>query len=343
MTKKKDLCAFAQKMEESHRKRGNEMKRFILLAMMLLLALPCAAEEFYTEMPALLSFTQEMHTETAAKDIFIRRTYPDTANDRVDAEMRALIDDMAERNRPLLPLDRVTIPSYLDVGASISRSGESLLSFLTIAEVSREKEQLSVDFDARVYDTATGVRVKLGDLFADEAVYAVLGEALQKTLTDAFPSITADAAAIDALCAPEAIAKMPFTLGAARLTLTVRADAVYPGKNTLLHANVGYSALRAYMSEYGLKQTDNSRFQMLALTFDDGPARGVTRAVLDALRDYGANATFFVVGERFGNNHDMLCREQDANHSRATPTRTSIRMSSPRARLSATGSALPRS
>ena len=291
------------------------MKRLMLLALMMLLALPCAAEEFYTEMPALLSFTQEMHSETVAQDIFIRRTYPDTENDRIDEEMRALIDDMAEKSRPVLPLERVTIPSYLDVGANISRSGKSLLSFLTVAEVSREKKQLSVDFDARVYDTATGERVQLSDLFEGDAAYAVLGDALRNTLENAFPAIEADKAVIDALCAPEAIAKTPFTLGAARLTLIVRADAVYPGKNTLLHANVGYSALRGYMNEYGLKQTDNSRFQMLALTFDDGPARGVTRAVLDALRDYGASATFFVVGERFGNNHDMLCREQDANHS----------------------------
>lgn len=291
------------------------MKRMFILLLMLLLALPCAAEEFHTQMPQLLRFSQETVTETVAGDIDIQLTYPDTSSDRVDDEMRALIDEMAERNRDRLPTDRVTTPSVLNVGAVISRSGESLLSFLTLAEVSREKEQLSVDFDARVYDTATGERVALSDLFEGNAVYALLSERLKATLLAAFPGHEMDMAAVDALCDEAAIREMPFTLGAARLTLSCRADAVYPGKNTLLHANVGYGALRAYMTQYGRRQTDNSRFQMVALTYDDGPARGSTRAVLDALRAHGAQATFFVVGERFKNNHDMLARQQDGNYS----------------------------
>jgi peptidoglycan-N-acetylglucosamine deacetylase len=36
----------------------------------------------------------------------------------------------------------------------------------------------------------------------------------------------------------------------------------------------------------------------VTLTFDNGPTRGVTDAVLDTLRHFGVTATFFVVGDR---------------------------------------------
>lgn len=291
------------------------MKKILMTLLMLLLALPCAAEAFYGEMPALLRFSQETVIENVAKDIEIRRTYPKTASGAVDEEMRALIDGMAGRNKDKLPLERAAAASCLDVGANVSRSGESLLSFLALAEVSREKEQLSVDFEARVYDTATGERVTLDELLSGEAAYTLLAEEARAAVEGAFPGLEPDAAAMDALLSEAAIRGAAFTLGAARLTLSFRADAFYPGKNTLLHVNVGYSRLREHMTDYGLRQTDNSRFQMLALTYDDGPNRGATRKVLDALRTYGAQATFFVVGDRFKNNHDMLAREQDGNFS----------------------------
>ena len=40
----------------------------------------------------------------------------------------------------------------------------------------------------------------------------------------------------------------------------------------------------------------------VALTFDDGPRRGTTTRLLDGLRERGANATFFLVGERLAGN-----------------------------------------
>ena len=67
----------------------------LLLALLFSLhAASCAADEtdFYTEMPPLLRFTQQTQRETVTEDIHILRIYPDTANDRIDEEMRALID-----------------------------------------------------------------------------------------------------------------------------------------------------------------------------------------------------------------------------------------------------------
>lgn len=47
---------------------------------------------------------------------------------------------------------------------------------------------------------------------------------------------------------------------------------------------------------------------MVALTFDDGPTRKYTGAILDALKENNASATFFVLGDRANNAPDLLQR-----------------------------------
>ena len=71
----------------------------VLLACMLWLipALSGAEEGFRTQMPELLRFTQTMVSEEVGRDVFDQRMYPDTVNDGIDAQLRALIDDMAAR------------------------------------------------------------------------------------------------------------------------------------------------------------------------------------------------------------------------------------------------------
>ena len=50
-------------------------------------------------------------SQEASKDISIKCVYPDTANDTVDEDMRALIDRLAAQGEAQLPPDRVTVPS----------------------------------------------------------------------------------------------------------------------------------------------------------------------------------------------------------------------------------------
>lgn len=288
--------------------------RWIAALLALLPVWAAAQEEFVTEFPPALRFTQQTQIREAAKDIYIKCVYPDTANDAVDEDMRALIDHLAAQNEAHLPLDRVTVPSYLDVGAVVSRSGESVLSFLAIAEISREKQQLSVAYETRVYDMEDGRRLSLSDFIREDAYAYIAGE-IRSQLTAAFPGVEPDAEALEALLSEESIRSAPFTLGAARMTLTYRADLLYPGKASLLHVHLYYAQLRDRLTDYGLRQTDNSRYRMVALTYDDGGARGTTRKVLDHLRSYGAQATFFVVGEHCPNNRDILLRQQDSKHS----------------------------
>lgn len=288
--------------------------RWIAVLLVLLPVWAAAQEEFVTEFPPALRFTQQAQIQEASKDISIKCVYPDTANDTVDEDMRALIDRLAAQGEAQLPPDRVTVPSWLDVGAVVSRSGESVLSFLAIAEISREKQQLSVAYETRVYDMEDGKRLSLSDFIREDAYAYIAGE-IRSQLTAAFPGVEPDAEALEALLSEESIRSAPFTLGAARMTLTYRADLLYPGKASLLHVHLYYAQLRDRMTDYGLRQTDNSRYRMVALTYDDGGARSTTRKVLDHLRSYGAQATFFVVGEQCPNNRDILLRQQDSKHS----------------------------
>ena len=54
---------------------------------------------------------------------------------------------------------------------------------------------------------------------------------------------------------------------------------------------------------------------VVALTFDDGPSRQSTPAVLDALRLFGVRATFFVLGEAVEQSPDLLRRIVAEGHT----------------------------
>lgn len=296
----------------------------LLIALLLLFPLCASAEAgFYTEMPEYLRMTQKTSIERVKKNIYIRRTYPATANEAVNSEMAALIDGMLERSRENFSLERTDMTSTLDVGAVVTRTGTSFMSFLTIAEATRDYAQHSVDFDARVYDIRTGERILLTDVFPEGSeAWDILAMAVRAQLSAAFPGTEPDQDALSALCTREALESAAFTMGAARMTLTYRADAVYPGKHTLLHVNVYYRDIRHLMNPIAYAQTDNSRFRMVALTYDDGPVRDNTRKVMDELRKGGAAATFFLIGKRIPRHMDLLARQQDSNYSIQSHTYT---------------------
>lgn len=290
----------------------------LLLLLMLLCGAACAEEAFYTRMPEALTAVQTTRSETVGGTLTVKRTCPRTSCAQVDTEIAALVEEMVQA---ALPAAQASGAELLDVGAVITRSGTSFMSFLTIAETTGGRELLSASYDARVYDMATGERVTMADvLAADGSGYDLLAQAVREQLGAAFPAETADEAALGALCTRAALESAPFTLGAASMTLTYRADAVYPGHGTLLHVTVPYAQLRPEMTARGQAQTDNSRFRMAALTYDDGCAQKNTLYLLDQLRRYGAQATFFILGERIAGNHNVLSRQQNAGYSIQTHT-----------------------
>ena len=58
----------------------------------------------------------------------------------------------------------------------------------------------------------------------------------------------------------------------------------------------------------------------IALTFDDGPYPATTEPILDLLKEYGAKATFFVLGNRVERYPETVKREVEEGHEVANHT-----------------------
>ena len=54
--------------------------------------------------------------------------------------------------------------------------------------------------------------------------------------------------------------------------------------------------------------------KLLALTFDDGPRRSTTSALLDGLARRGVHATFFLVGSNLDGNEELILRMEAEGH-----------------------------
>ena len=59
---------------------------------------------------------------------------------------------------------------------------------------------------------------------------------------------------------------------------------------------------------------DEEPRKYVALTFDDGPKRPTTEKLLDGLRERGASATFFLIGEQIEENRDLVLRMAREGH-----------------------------
>jgi peptidoglycan/xylan/chitin deacetylase (PgdA/CDA1 family) len=58
----------------------------------------------------------------------------------------------------------------------------------------------------------------------------------------------------------------------------------------------------------------NTTAKLVALTFDDGPATGVTAKILDVLKERNVKATFFVLGRQVERNQSLAVREVAEGH-----------------------------
>ncbi|MGI6664817.1 MAG: polysaccharide deacetylase family protein [Christensenellaceae bacterium] len=81
-----------------------------------------------------------------------------------------------------------------------------------------------------------------------------------------------------------------------------------------------FAALIGKMTGAGAIRVLDPEKPMVALTFDDGPANGITPRILAALEKYDARATFFVVGTRLDGHADILKQTADAGHELACHT-----------------------
>lgn len=66
--------------------------------------------------------------------------------------------------------------------------------------------------------------------------------------------------------------------------------------------------------------------KLIALTFDDGPRRATTTALLDGLAQRGVPATFFLIGEQVPGNEDLLRRMDAEGHQIGIHSYTHVRL-----------------
>ena len=71
-----------------------------------------------------------------------------------------------------------------------------------------------------------------------------------------------------------------------------------------------------------------TRENTMYLTFDDGPSPQTTAALLDGLKERGAHATFFLIGEQIAGNEDLVRRMKDEGHQVGGHSYTHIRLDS---------------
>lgn len=69
-----------------------------------------------------------------------------------------------------------------------------------------------------------------------------------------------------------------------------------------------------------------AEMKYIALTFDDGPRRGTTERLLDGLRERGASATFFLVGEEIAGSEDLVRRMAAEGHQVGNHTWSHVRL-----------------
>ena len=297
------------------------MKRFFVCLLTLALLLPgMGRAEKASSFPAFFQVKYQVKERKFNSDrCFVSKEYVTTALSQVDEEINALVDGFDNALAGQMTPDKGKNPkrnSRLDIHVVNTRSGESALSFLVLARETYQRKQKQSPIAGRVYDMATGQKITLNDLFPEDSeAWTVLSDAVREQLNAYFPAQDADPEALSALCSQEALLETPFMLGPVCLSLHYEAKALYPKQGSLMRVTVPYSALKGMMTEYGQKQTDNSNYKVVALTFDDGPAHTTTATLLNNLRHNGAQATFFIVGDRIEEHAYIVLRENDENHS----------------------------
>ena len=297
------------------------MKRLWALWLAVLLCLPASAlGEKAGSFPAVMKVEYRVEErEINGGGSFVSKEYIKTAQPAVDEQINGMVDFFDQEMSPHLTPDagrNAKRNSRLDIHVVNTRSGQSTVSFLVLARESYYRKQKRSPMAAYVYDMADGRRITLDDLFDETSeAWDVIAETVQEELSAYFPKQQADQSTLSALCTRDALRNTPFMLGPVSLSLHYEASILYPDQPSLMRVTVPYNALRGMMTEYGERQTDNSMYRMAALTFDDGPAYSTTATLLNHLRHAGAQATFFLVGDRIAEYADIVLRENDENHS----------------------------
>ena len=296
------------------------MKRIAALLLCLLMLLPALAQaEKYESAPEIFDIKyQAMERKEDDNRYFISKEYLITTNESVNAELKAVADGFDEQLFPTMqpdPSKNAKRNSRLDIETLHYITGESCLSTMVLARISFDRAQVRSPFVTNTYDLSTGEKILLTDLFsADSPAWELMAQRVESHVNSLFELDDRQPEAAAALCTREALENAAFTLSGYELTLHYEASQVYPGRAGLMHVRFFYDEMRPYMTELGLRHTDNSRWKMVAFTCDDGPRYGESQNTLINFRRGGARATYFNAGKNAADSPDIVMRTFDQNH-----------------------------
>ncbi len=299
-----------------------DIRRLLACLLCLLLTLPALAEEKKESIgyQAAHRFTLQLTETKRYNGSQVHLWQISTSQKAVDTALNTLAKSWADEAAPTLKAPVGDSNSRVEVAIRPSRTGLSWMSFLVLGRTVYHEKTETVRFETATYDMETGEELTLADLFpADSEAWPMLEQAVRDGVNAYYPEETANAVALDAACAREAIEQMDFTLHGGSLVLHLHAQEFYPDHPQLIEVTLYYPDIRPLMTEEAARQTNNGEYyHTIALTYDDGPNGWTTRKMLDTLLAAGERATFFLVGERMAQQSYFVQREHDEGHTVAS-------------------------
>lgn len=308
------------------------MKRLMCLALCLALCLglrlPTASAALSVASPECeLTPLRECHrvecwaeTEVLNSDAKIIQWKIRTAQESVNQELNGIVRDYVESLSPRLPAPKAGESCTLTVSIRYSRTGLNWMSFLVQARLVYREQPLTVRFTTRTYDMATGERIMLTDIFPkDSEAWTILAEEFEKRVNTYYPGEDPKEKKLKSYMTQAALEQADFTLHGMSLVLHHSCNMLYTQHVQMIETPVYYPQIRPYMTQQAWRETNNEAYyQMVALTFDDGPNGWVTNNILDQLIRNGVRAGFFLVGSHIAAQPNIVLREHDEGHTVGT-------------------------
>lgn len=129
----------------------------------------------------------------------------------------------------------------------------------------------------------------MGVLLVVLCAFGIVSSAVRRSSSSTKPAVKETTSAVESSSAAETAAE---TTAPASTTAAATTEASSQKANASAHTTYAQDGAPA-----------------VALTFDDGPSSSVTPKILDVLEQYGAHATFFVLGQNAEAEADLLKRE----------------------------------
>lgn len=246
------------------------------------------------------TYERELENQEGFKEL---RFYPVTVSEKINKILAQKIDEMAENARQSVPKGDKSKRKVFETSPYMRRTGESLMSFLLASEVFSNGKTHHFDYFCRNYDLLFEKEIALSDIINinDDIKLEVLRQFLEyfsfekDRQTDELERLVL-----------KSFEQLPFTMDAARLCFHLPSKYLKPDNKGLMHAYIYYMDIRDSLTEYGRRQTDNSMYTSVALTFDDGPTGMNAVNVMRSLKSYGGGGSFFLIGQSIKSREDVL-------------------------------------